>query len=175
MIVAAASAAFLLGASLASAETLMGRVVAKDVATNTLTIQTDAGEQVVLQTSGAAIRAEGADVQLDRVQVGDRVRVETDDAMGETGAQRAATAVEVTPAATAATPGAETPEAAGTETGTAESARTDTAATEADEMDEPADEGRFARLPDTAGPLPLIGLAGLAALAAGFVLRRSRS
>jgi hypothetical protein len=174
MIIAAASAALLLGSSVAGAETLMGRVVAKDVTANTLTIQTDAGQEVVLQTRGAAIRAEGADVNLDRVQVGDRVRVEADDATAGAGAQRAATDVEVTTAAAATAPdtGAMPETADRPQTGD----MPETADVDDPDMDRRAasDDQRMARLPDTAGPLPLIGLAGAAALLAGLALRRMR-
>jgi hypothetical protein len=173
ILVAAASAALLLGASLASAETLTGRVVSKDEAAKTLTIQTDTGEQVVFQAGAAAIRAEGVDVGLDRVQIGDRVRVQTDDTATRTGTERAAASVEVmTAAAAAPATGEEAAEMPGTEPGMEQPGAAPMEGTAGTQ--ETTREERFARLPDTAGPVPALGLAGFAALLAGLALRLAR-
>ncbi len=99
MILAAASAALLFGAGVAEAETFTGQVTSKNLTGNTLTIQTEAGQEMTVRTGDAEIRSEGATIALDRVQVGDRIRVEADAAAAETGTHRAATNVEVMTAA----------------------------------------------------------------------------
>jgi hypothetical protein len=200
MIVAAASAALFLGTGVAEAETFTGRVTSKNPTANTVTIQTEAGQEMTVRTGDAAIRSEGATIALDRVQVGDRVRVEADAAAAETGTHRAATSVEVVTAAGAtggtgtvgATPDTGMPTAdvdrgAGMppDDATREPAPSGMERTELSEAGGPATEetetdmerrdNRMARLPDTAGPFPLIGLLGATALAGAIALRRTRS
>lgn len=197
MILAAASAALLFGTGVAEADTFTGQVTSKNPTANTLTIQTDAGQEMTVRTGDAAIRSEGATIALDRVQVGDRVRVETDAATAETGTHRAATNVEVVTAADAtgrtgtvgANPDTGTrtadvdrgtgmpPDDATREPAPSGMERTELSeagGTATDGDMEPRDD-RMARLPDTAGPFPLIGLLGATALAGAIALRRTRS
>lgn len=193
-ILAATGAALLFGAGVAGAETYTGKVVAKDPTSNTLTIQTDAGQQLTLRTSDAAVRAGDADIEMDRVSIGDQVRVEADTAA--VGNQATASSVEVVTAGAAERTGMPTaadttrePGTTGTADATREPAPTGMERTELGESGGPAtrtgedvderavedDEQRLARLPDTAGPFPLIGLLGAASLTGALVLRRTRS
>ena len=171
MIFAAVSAALLFGTGVAGAETLTGKVLSKDGTGNTVTIQTDGGQEVKLRTSDATIRSEGMDIGLDRLQVGDRVRVEAGAASAEAGTERVATSVEVMTVAAAAEEmrtQATDPTREPAPIGTARSVETD-------EPSATGEDRRLARLPDTAGPFPVIGLLGLVAVAGGVALRRTRA
>jgi LPXTG-motif cell wall-anchored protein len=141
--------AFLL-AGTAQAATTSGKVVARDVTTDVLTIQTDDGRRHTFQTNAdTVIENEGAALQLEDLQPGALVTVtSTETPMGTT---LVTTRVQIDQM------GGEAPVVV--------------AAVSDPEPD------RADRLPSTATPLPLLALAGGASILAGIglILRRRQS
>lgn len=152
-----------------------GRIVQIDAADQTFTIETQDGERSVFRVDSTATRLErdGEPFAMGDLEVGDRVTVYVpDDASGtEPVAARVAVTDDTVPA---------TPPAAEPREPRSMSDRTNPADDEpqrvaqADPMRDSDDTGRADRLPSTAGPLPLVGLAGAVALAAGLLARRLR-
>jgi hypothetical protein len=152
----------LLVAGSALADTQSGRIVGKDATARTLTIETDGGDRFAYRVdSTTQLTRNGNRIDLGGLQVGDRVEVTSDmQANADDPAARMASRVEVqaAPAGTAAAPG------------DADDMNTRTAQADLDRDDRVAER----RLPSTASPLPLIGLAGLVSAAGGLALRRTR-
>ena len=137
-------------AGTAQAATTSGKVVARDVTTDTLTIETDKGQRYTFQTNAdTVIENEGAALEPEDIQPGALVTVTT--AETPSGPTLATTRVQIDQMV------AEAP-----------------AVVAAVSDPEP---GRADRLPSTATSLPLVALAGAASILAGIglSLRRRQS
>jgi hypothetical protein len=161
-----------------------GRVVAKDA--DTFTIETDDGQRFVYAfDADTELREDGEPVQIDDVEVGDRVRVMASPAATGTPERRAAARVEVLAASAPAPDRGETGDSTLREAADRDEMEGEQDAAprpvarpnqepspmaRADRDDDPSEQ----RLPGTASPLPLVALLGGISLAAGLLLRRLR-
>ena len=174
-LVLGACLALLIAAGVSAEMERTGRIVQIDAAGQTFTIETQEGEQHVFRVDSSDTRLErdGEPFAMGDLEVGDRVTVYVPD--DATGAEPVAARVAVTEDTVPATPPAAEPREP-----RSMSDRTDPADDEpqrvaqADPMRDSDDRDRADRLPSTAGPIPLIGLAGAVALAAGLLARRLR-
>jgi hypothetical protein len=137
--------AFAMAVSAHAQQQLSGQIVATDEAQGTFTVQTDAGERIMLRaTDETEFRSQGQASELGNLQIGDRVSVQMRAAPGES--EGLALSVDIEPTTFEAAP----------------------AEIEAEPDPEPS------ALPDTGGPLPLLALLGGAALGGGMALRSLR-
>lgn len=136
---------------------LTGTVVSVDAQNNQLTVRDEQGqEHMVKVETGTQIASDtGESIRLEQLSSGDRVTLTVRQEQGQMMASR----IEVQKAERAGLAerreGAERPEA-GAEAG----------------IEGPAGAERAERLPETATPLPLLGLIGLLLLAAGTLINR---
>jgi hypothetical protein len=197
------AAALLVASAAWAAEEETGTISAIDPAMNTFTIQTDDGDRIVYRADASTrMMRDGSTVQLGDLRVGNRVEVTAPEAEGE--AQRVASQVELVSAEGEAGVGAageagvragesgvsgEAGARAGTEVGDTRMGGEAGVGAEAgpggvgaqaqadvdvDTDDDAARMARADRLPSTASPLPLFGLLGAGAVAAGLLVRKFR-
>lgn len=166
----------LLVGTAANAATTSGKVVATDVLTNAITVETDDGTRFLFtRTDATKIEQKGVDVALGDIRKDSRVTVTTEQTPTDPLIPMFATHVQVDEMAVAApTPASEAPpgtarvESAGANGGQPNrTAQVQSA--EYDEAQRPAE-----RLPTTATPLALIAVLGAGSLASGLVLRLRR-
>ena len=131
----------------ARAAQLEGRVVDTDAATRVVAVQTDDGRRFEYRLDAATqVREDGSAASFDAIDVGERVTISSDASPAAAAQPVLATQVDVDAVRPAGAPAGED-----------------------------ANETRSERrLPDTASPIPVLGLAGAGALVAGLALRRGR-